>query len=186
MVSARWAHSCSRALARAARTRSNAAGSILSRTRHAVAVEATGPNNVGWSRSTARSLIERAPSASSTARSVRTRHGSWPEQRSRNPASAVPNAVVSPVQSASPARSRDPTCDTTSAPSVVTVIVGRTVVRCTRGVPLCAVDLSLKNSDPTALSRHFRAFEARVGHQRRLPTATAGLASQEPTREFLI
>jgi len=25
-------------------------------------------------------------------------------------------------------------------------------------VPLCAVDLSLENSDPTALSRHFRAF----------------------------
>ena len=35
------------------------------RTPHAVAVKAAGPNGVGWSRSTARSLIERLPSASS-------------------------------------------------------------------------------------------------------------------------
>lgn len=34
-----------------------------------------------------------------------------------------------------PASSRDPTCDTTPAPSVVTVIVGRAVVGCTSEVP---------------------------------------------------
>lgn len=75
-VSAVCAHVSSRARARAARTRARDVSSMPSRTRHAVASEATGPNSALWLRSTARSPIASPPPASSTARSTATRPGS--------------------------------------------------------------------------------------------------------------
>lgn len=74
--SAVCAQASSRALARACRSSASRAVSIPSSTRHAVASEATGPNRPAWSRSTARSAMASPPSASITARSTATRHGS--------------------------------------------------------------------------------------------------------------
>jgi hypothetical protein len=51
-ASARSSRARSRACARASRTRASAASSTASSIRHVVAVDATGPDTVGWSRST--------------------------------------------------------------------------------------------------------------------------------------
>jgi hypothetical protein len=75
-VSVACAHATSRARARAPRIRANAVSSMPSSTRHAVASEATEPNNSVWLRNTARSAIASPPSASITTRSTATRPGS--------------------------------------------------------------------------------------------------------------
>jgi hypothetical protein len=62
------------AAARATAIRSSAALSTASRVRHAVGVDATAPNNSGWSRNTAKSEMASPPSAIITAKSTTT----WP------------------------------------------------------------------------------------------------------------
>jgi hypothetical protein len=70
----------------------------------------------------ARSLIASPPSASVTARSVNTRPGPCADRRVRPTAATASNPASRPVTWAMSACSRDPACDTTPAPSAVTVI----------------------------------------------------------------
>ncbi len=80
----------------AGRRRSSPSSSMLSSTRHAVAVEATLPNKSDCSRSNARSEMQSPPSESITARSRSTWPGSWPAVRRRVGAIAVYSASLSP------------------------------------------------------------------------------------------
>jgi hypothetical protein len=68
------------------------------------------------------SLIVSAPSAIATARSTNTRPGSCRGRGPRTPSSAALSSPVNVVASASSTSSLVPACDTTPAPSAVTVI----------------------------------------------------------------
>ena len=134
-ASPRSSQARSRATARARFSSSKTVSSTESSTRHAVAVEATGPNRPAGARSTARSVIVSPPSANNTARSVNTRPGACAERRCRRPPAASSNASGNPAAAATSASSRDPTCDTTPVPSAPTATLGYPAIRCTRQVP---------------------------------------------------
>lgn len=72
-----------RAATRTARSRARAGSSMLSRTRHAVAFEATDPNRPGCYRNTARSAMASPPSASNTATSTAGRERPGPPSQTR-------------------------------------------------------------------------------------------------------
>lgn len=92
-----------------------------------------------------------------------TRRGSCPPRRDRRPASAVENAPVKPLRSASSRNSAVPACDTTPAPSTVTTGNGRPdLVAFTQKVPLRAVILDLQQAQFPAQSRHFPHLQPRV------------------------
>ena len=65
-------HARARAAARAARTLGRCTSSMRSSSRHAVGIDATGPNRLSRSRSTSIPLTASAPSAIATARSANT------------------------------------------------------------------------------------------------------------------
>ena len=158
-VSAACAQASSRARARAPRGSGPAPPSSMpSRTRHAVASEATGPNSSGWLRSTARSAIASPPSASITARSTATRPGSWPESRWRSGANASLIAADRPVASARSASSRAPAWPTTPRPSAVTTIFGREEVRFTLRVLLTWTDGILRQDPSSQVEGHFYVY----------------------------
>jgi hypothetical protein len=114
-------------------------GSTLFRTRHAVAVDATGPNSVGWSRSSARcptaAVTDRAAVVGEHHREIGHHPARIMAARRSQPSERVAERLGQPGLVGHPGSSRDPTCDTTPAPSVVTVIAGREVVGCTSEVP---------------------------------------------------
>ena len=76
----------------------------------------------------------------------------------------------------------DPACDATPCPSVVTVILGRLVVDCTREVPLDLVVLVLRQDQNPRQSRHFRVYGPRVTPQDQTTTATAGPVRRSRSR----
>jgi hypothetical protein len=162
-ASARSSRARSRACARASRTRASAASSTASSIRHVVAVDATGPDTVGWSRST-RQVTDRFAAVGEHRRQI-GEHPSRVVTRTAHPqpASASDTAAGSPAASATSASSRTRACDTTPSPSVVAVIFGRVVVACTNGVA-SPTRWSGTFSTSTIPSRttHFRAFNARV------------------------
>ncbi len=71
-----------------------------------------------------------------------------------DPVRALP---VNLLRSARSASSRDPACDTTPAPSAVTVIFGRVVVACTSKVPFLPVVLDLRQAQFPLTEGHFRS-----------------------------
>jgi len=109
---------------------------MASNVRHAVAVEATGPNRSACSRKTFKSEMQSPPSASITARSRSTWPGSWPLARRRVAAMAAENASVRPIRSATCDTMNAPAWDTMPVPSEVTRIRRTRRLRCTREVPL--------------------------------------------------
>jgi hypothetical protein len=114
------AHACRRARFTAAvifrRARSPPAAASFS-ARHAVGTDATGPNSSRWSPITRKSLITRAPSAITQARSAMIRPRSWPPG---GDGSAADSPAVIPLRSASSRSSTSPACDTTPVPPPVT------------------------------------------------------------------
>ncbi|GEC09804.1 hypothetical protein SSP24_74590 [Streptomyces spinoverrucosus] len=74
-LSSACSQATSRAAARAARRAPSAAGSMPASSRHAVGLDAAGPNTSVWSRSRARSAIASPPSAGITAKSTAIRPG---------------------------------------------------------------------------------------------------------------
>jgi hypothetical protein len=127
------AHAVSRARANADHSAAVPRGSPATssaRTRHAVEVEQTSPNNSGWSRSATRSQNPSPPSASITTRSRRTAPRSWPPAR-RPRLARRPSWLVSPTASAVSASSRLPAWLTRCSPSAVTTMRGRGLVGCT-------------------------------------------------------
>jgi hypothetical protein len=108
-----------RACALAARRPASPSGSVPARSmaRQAVAVEATAPNNSGWSRRTARSLRQSPPSASITARSRSTLPAWWRCRRAGCLPACHASALVSSSRSASSHSNATPAWPTTPAPS---------------------------------------------------------------------
>jgi hypothetical protein len=73
-------------------------GPIESITRRAVDTDATVPNSTPWPANTARSLTQRPPSATITAKPASTRPGACVDARSRVCASAAHSRSVSPIR----------------------------------------------------------------------------------------
>jgi hypothetical protein len=96
-----------------------------------------------------------APPATATARSTCTRPGSCRTRGLRNPAKASASSAVNVVRSATSASSRDPTCETTPAPSAVTTIFGRVVVARTWKVPPLTGEQNLQQALSYLVTRHF-------------------------------
>jgi len=128
-----------------------------SRTRHAVAVEATGAEQPGLvtQHRQIRDCLP-APSASITATSTSTRSGSWHERRCRSGLKHVAERLGQPGRLGQITPAAHPGVRGVPLAIGGEVILGRTVVACTCEVPLCADDHSLDNPDPTAQSRHLR------------------------------
>lgn len=114
------AEAASRAKARALRSSASSSESIDLTTRWAVVSEATAPNRLCWPRSASRSETHSPPSAIATARSRRTRPGSWAEARFLVGAIASESAFVRPVRSASSESRAAPAWETRPSPSAAT------------------------------------------------------------------
>jgi len=125
-------------------------------TRNAVESEATAPNSGAWSRTARRSARQSPPSASITARSRTTRPGSWPERRSRSPASTLDSAWVKPVLPATCESSADPACETNPPPSAVTSTVKLRPSHCTFKVILLSSLFDSRQAEESLLSRTLR------------------------------
>lgn len=157
-VSAACGQATSRAWALAVRSAASIVESMSAGSRHAVVVEATGPNTVGWSRRMSRSRIASPPSASITAMSTAIRPGACPVPRGRILRSTSVGAAVRPVASARSAGRRDPAWLTTPWPSAETTSRGREAVVCTQKVPSCWNDRSLGQALSSQVRWHFRVL----------------------------
>ena len=124
--------------------------------------EATKPNTPGWARNTPISAAQSPPSATATARSSTIFPGSWIAHDRRQLPNRVDSSRDSPVACAVATSGDPPACDTNDSPKVTTDNHGRRCLSFTCEVPLYPAGLSLENSDPTGLSRHFRASSPSV------------------------
>ena len=153
-------HTRSRATARAELIAASAASTSSARrvtNRDTVGSEATNPNTPGWARTRATSQAASPPKATATARSSTTFPESWTAKGSRHGPNRDDSSRANPLRRAVSTSRVPPACDTSDSLPAITDNHGLRCLSFTCEVPLIRSDPSFSNSDPTGLSRHFRA-----------------------------